>query len=294
MTIWAAASRNLKMHWRDRTGVFFSFLAPLIILMLFLGFLGNSQVDSLVDRVPGLARETAWWSVQSWLVGAICFTTTVTMPMGAIGVLVDDRIHSRLDDLLAAPVSRRVLAAGYTASALVTALIGTLGVWILGVGTMAVQGNPLPGPVAFAKTGLALIVSCAVFSGFATLLATAIRSQNAYAAFSTILGTMVGFVAGVYVPMGVLPAGVANTVTALPFAQAATLVRQPWAADSFAAMTQGAPVEVANSVSQDLGLTASIGGHGLPTWILWLSLLAYGLAFAAVAARGLGRVVRRG
>ena len=294
MTVLSCARRNLAMHWRDKTGVFFSLLAPLIILMLFLLFLGKTQVDSLVKEMPGLSRDTAQWAVQALLVGSICFVTTMTMPLGGIGVLIEDRIHGRLDDILVTPASRRVLAGGYALSAFLTGLVGTLGIWLLGALVMVAQGLALPGLAAIAKTGAALVGSCAVFSALAVWLATGMRTQNAYAAVSTIFGTMVGFVAGVYVPMGVLPDSVANTVTALPFAQAATLIREPLTAESFAAMTAGAPAATADAASQDLGLTASVAGNPLSPWLLWLSLAVYGLIFGAFAVRGLARVVRRG
>ena len=39
--------RGIKIFLKDKAGVFFSLLAPLIVLMLYVIFLGDVQLDSL-------------------------------------------------------------------------------------------------------------------------------------------------------------------------------------------------------------------------------------------------------
>ena len=47
--------RGLKMYLSDKMAVFLSILSPLIILFLYLMFLGDIQYDSVVAKLEGLA-----------------------------------------------------------------------------------------------------------------------------------------------------------------------------------------------------------------------------------------------
>lgn len=64
------AGRNIKVFLRDRTSVFFSFLSVIIIILLYVLFLGDTMVKSLQDYVPdpNVARFFAdtWIMVGSW------------------------------------------------------------------------------------------------------------------------------------------------------------------------------------------------------------------------------------
>ncbi len=53
-----------------------------------------------------------------------------------------------------------------------------------------------------------------------------LRSQNAFTTLSTILGTLVGFVTGVYIPIGTLPEAMQWVVKLFPISHSAVLYRQ--------------------------------------------------------------------
>ena len=48
------ALRGIKIFLSDKMSVFFSLLAPIIILMLYVLFLGDIQYDSLKSAMEGL------------------------------------------------------------------------------------------------------------------------------------------------------------------------------------------------------------------------------------------------
>ena len=79
------ASRNLKLFFRDRAAVFFSLLAVLIIIGLYVLFLGDMVAGDLTG-VPG-----GRFLMDSWIMAGLLAVTSVTTTMGAVGVVVDDR-----------------------------------------------------------------------------------------------------------------------------------------------------------------------------------------------------------
>lgn len=49
--------RNIRVYYRDRGQVVLSLIAPLILLLLYILFLGNLQVDTLKGSLPGASDE---------------------------------------------------------------------------------------------------------------------------------------------------------------------------------------------------------------------------------------------
>ena len=85
-------SRHLKVFFRDKTSVFFSLLAVIIILALYLLFLGDVWAQDLV-KVVG-AKESTKALVSSWIMAGILAITSITTVMGAFGTIVNDRVNN--------------------------------------------------------------------------------------------------------------------------------------------------------------------------------------------------------
>ena len=61
--------RNLKLYLRDKAAVFFSFLSVIIIVFLYVLFLGAMQADNLAENfgdIPGVD-----WLVASWIMAGL-------------------------------------------------------------------------------------------------------------------------------------------------------------------------------------------------------------------------------
>ncbi|MDR0504373.1 MAG: hypothetical protein LBG70_00985, partial [Bifidobacteriaceae bacterium] len=62
------AQRNLRIFVRDRMGLFFAMLGPLILLFLYAAFLGKLRVDDLANHLPPGGRSVAEAAVVGWVV----------------------------------------------------------------------------------------------------------------------------------------------------------------------------------------------------------------------------------
>jgi len=73
------------------------------------------------------------------------------------------------------------------------------------------------------------------------LFASFLKSVSAFGILSTLLGTLIGFLTGVYVPVGVLPDAVQKVVTLVPFSHSAALLRQVFCEKPLAEVFAGVP-----------------------------------------------------
>ena len=134
-------SRNLKLYFRDRTSVFFSLLGVLIIIGLYVLFLGNL----IVKNLEGFVTVGARFTVDSWIMAGVLAVTTVTTTMGAYGAMVEDRSKKISRDFSSAPVKRSQLAAGYILSSFIIGMIMTVAALIIAeIYIVAYGGKLLP------------------------------------------------------------------------------------------------------------------------------------------------------
>ena len=97
--------RDARVYLRDRTSVFFSLLSVLIIVGMYALFLGDSTVRSIENNLGG-SVEGVHWMVDAWIMAGILAVSSMTVTLGALGVLVDDESRKRLGAFLVAPVKQ--------------------------------------------------------------------------------------------------------------------------------------------------------------------------------------------
>lgn len=281
-------SRNLRLFLRDRLNVFFSLLGAIILFALYTVFLANLQTVDLAESFPTATADQVRAFVDSWMFAGIVLITTVTTGLGAMSVLVDDGQSGRFRDFLVSPLRRSQLVLGYLLSAVVIAVglsLTVLGVSVLYLGIL--RGLWLS-PLALARSIAIVVLSCIAFTALSALVVSFVRTNGAFAGLSTIVGTVLGFIAAAYIPIGAFPAAVAGVMASLPFAQAGMLLRREFSDPALAELTTGVPGAV-GPLREVYGLDLEIGDWSVPTWFVVVILLAVSalcVALSAVRIRG--------
>ena len=128
-----------------------------------------------------------------------------------------------------------------------------------------------------------LALSCLAFAALSSFAVSFVRTAGAYSALSTIVGTILGFLAGAYIPVGALPEGVRTVVSALPFMQAALPIRQEMTADSLQVLAADQPA-AATELEEIFGITASVGDWAVTNTYVVFILAAMTVVFTLLAA----------
>src|SRR5208283_4812582 len=103
-TILTLASRNIRIYVRNRTSVFFSFLSVIIIIALYVLFLGKVQVDGIRKAVGDIQGIRPL--VDSWIMAGLLSVNAVTITLGVLGTMVFDIEYKRFPDFVVSPISR--------------------------------------------------------------------------------------------------------------------------------------------------------------------------------------------
>ncbi|QMS84556.1 ABC transporter permease [Candidatus Xianfuyuplasma coldseepsis] len=278
MTIlWQLVIRNLKLYLRDRAAVFFSFLSVIIILAMYILFLGKMQVDNLSSAYDGI--DGIDWLVATWIMAGIVTVSCVTVPLGALGKLIDDRADNIINDFYTSPINRNTLALSYLMSAWVIGFIMVMLNFVIGQVYVLSQGGEFLSLLQYAQMLGLMMLIIMTFSIFFFYLSLFIRTQNAWGLLNTLIGTFIGFLGGIYIPIGVLGDNVATVMNLLPTAHAVTIVRQVYMAKAIDFVFDGVPIEHYNNYAQLYGVSITINGYEMQNWQMIVSLIVFMVIF---------------
>ncbi len=275
--------RNLRVFLRDRLSVFFSFLSVLILILVYALFLGDLNLRDQGGH-PGVAPM-----MDAWLMAGVLTITTVTTTLGAMGTMVNDKSRKIDMDFVSSPISRPSIVGAYVLSAFLVGLIMSVATAALGVGYVVLRGGQMPsltdGLRLLGLTALSTLTSTAMMAA----LAGALKTNSAFGAASTLVGSLIGFLAGIYVPVGNLPGAVREVMSFIPQSQAASLLRQTLMAPYLNTVFAGAPPQAAEDLRRLFGVDLYLAGQPLAPGVQVLMLLAAAGLFFALAALMLRR-----
>ena len=263
--IYVLMIRNVKIFVRDRAAVLFSILSMLIVLMLMAVFLGNMNMDNTVEvleqyggvRDAALDREHAKSLVSMWTLAGVLLVNCVTVPMTVMGNMVADEAEGRLAAFYVAPVKRGKIALGYILSSWMIGIVLCLLTLMLGEGYLAVCGVEMLGASEVFKLVGMILMNTFLYAALAYLLALFVHSPGAWSGMLTVIGTLVGFVGAIYLPVGMLPEKIVSVLKALPVLHGASMMRSVCTKDTLAAAFAGLPAQVAEVYQSEMGITLS-------------------------------------
>lgn len=278
------AQRNLKLFFRDKAAVFFSMLAVFIIIGLYVLFLGDMLVGELEKMGEG-GRQV----IDSWIMAGVLAVTAITTTMGAFGTMVEDRSKKMLKDFSSSPIKRSSLAGGYIISSFIIGCIISVVTLILAEIYIVAYGGKLLSMLALLKVLGIMLLSVLSGSAMVFFIVTFFKSQNAFATASTIIGTLIGFITGVYIPIGSLPSAVQFIIKVFPVSHAAALFRQVMMEEPLSVTFANAPAEAVDSFKEMMGVTYQFNGSTVSMFMSILVLILTTVVFYVLAMWNLSR-----
>jgi len=276
------AGRNLRLFFRDRTQVFFSLLSVFIVIGLYVLFLGDMMNNGVA--APGIDTR---FLMDSWIMAGLVTVTSVTTIMGAFGILVEDKTRKIVKDFKSAPIQRWQMVAGYFFSAMAIGMIMCCVALALTELYVVSSGGRLLPPGALLRSLAVLLLAVLCSSAMIFCLASVFATSGSFGTASMLIGTMIGFLTGIYVPIGSMPEGVQTVIRIFPPTHAAVLLRQIMMEVPMGEVFAGAPPEVVRDFSSKLGVELTIFGKpsspGFSLLFLVLTTLCFfGLALVIV------------
>ena len=221
--------RNILVFFKDKTTLFFSMLAPLIVFFLYIVFLKDTYLSSLKESLTGLEEYVLASDIEnianSWLLAGLLGTSCITVSLNSLHVMVNDK-NSKIDyDYNSSPIKGYIVVLSYFTGAflntfLITASILTVGLIILNsIGSLYLGFNTV------ILLYLVTILGCASSTILMMIIVSFFKKSSALGAFSGIVSAAVGFVIGAYIPLGNFSNAIQGILSLVPGSHVACLYR---------------------------------------------------------------------
>lgn len=278
----ALIKRNIKLFFKDKGLFFSSLITPLILLVLYATFLGNTYRSSFLSALPEgftVADSLIDGLVGGQLISSLLAVCSVTVAFCSNLLMVQDKVTGARQDLTVTPVKRSVLALGYYIATALSTLIIFLITACAGFLYLAKTGWYLSGTdilLIFADVFLLVLFGTALSSIINVFLTT----QGQMSAVGTLVSAGYGFLCGAYMPISNFSEGLQKLLSFLPGTYGTSLLRNHAMRGVFEEMAEsGVPAEVMVGIKDSLDCNLYFFDHAVETSTMYCIL---GSAAAAV------------
>ena len=285
------SGRNIKRYFRDTGVILFSFLSVFIVVGLYMFFLKDMQVESIINvtgNLPGIEDM-----VVSWVVGGLLCIPAISVPLLIMCFRVDDFIDRKLDDLFVTSAKRSSILFGYLLSSWIVGFAMTLLTLTLCEGFIVINGGQLLSAIEIMKVIGIISLVIITFSGLSFAVVLLIKSKSAVTVVVSILNTLLGFMLGLFVPVGVLSPGIAAAIKVFPALQAASMLRNIFMKTALDKISSAAGLEATAAIKDTYGVDITIGGHLLETHDIIAILVILSVVFLSVCTLIVNRMKRK-
>lgn len=241
-------SRNLKVFFRDKTAVFFSLLAVLIVLGLYIFFLGDVWVDSF-PNIKGVKNL-----MNCWIIAGLIGVTSVTANMGAFGTMIEDKSKNKIKDFYVLPIKKSKIVGGYIISSFIVGSMMSVVTLIISQIYLVYSGVDVLNFKELTEVFLIILMTSLSNSAMILFIVSLFSSEKAFSTASTIVGTLIGFITGIYLPISMLPDSVQIIVKLFPTSHGISILRQIFMKKQMDISFADVPTNYINEFKESMGV----------------------------------------
>ncbi len=243
--------RNTKLFFKDKGMFFTSLITPMILLVLYITFLGDVYRDSFLMNLPQgvtISDKLLDGVVAAQLFSALLAVCCVTVSFCANMLLVQDKVTQARTDICMTPVKPSVLSMGYYISTLISSLL----ICYIATGACMIYMGIVGWYLSFTDVILVL-TDVFLLVMFGTVLSSVINfflsSQGQISAVGTIVSSGYGFICGAYMPISQFSKGLQKIISFLPGTYGTALLKDHAMRGAFEEMSaSGVPLSAVDEM----------------------------------------------
>lgn len=282
----ALIKRNIKLYFRDKGMFFSSLITPIILLILFITFLGSIYRDSFASALSaaGINADAALIDgcVGGQLISSLLAVTCITVAFCSNLIMIKDKTSGARRDLTVSPLHLSTLGFSYYLASLISTLIINLTAAAVSLAYLAFVGWYLS-----AADVLLLILDVFLLTMFGTALSSCVNfflsSDGQASAVGTIVSAGYGFICGAYMPVSNFSPVLQKILSFLPGTYGTVLLRNHAMRGAFRQMTKdGIPQEVIEKICDSVDCNLYFFGEKVSVSAMYLVLCASILLFIGI------------
>lgn len=282
----ALIKRNIKLYFRDKGMFFSSLITPIILLILFVTFLGSIYRDSFASALSaaGINADAVLIDgcVGGQLISSLLAVTCITVAFCSNLIMIKDKTSGARRDLTVSPLHLSTLGFSYYLAALISTLIINLTAAAVSLAYLAFVGWYLS-----SADVLLLILDIFLLTMFGTALSSCVNfflsSDGQASAVGTIVSAGYGFICGAYMPVSNFSPALQKILSFLPGTYGTVLLRNHAMRGAFRQMTKdGIPQEIIEKICDSVDCNLYFFGEKVSVSAMYMVLCASILLFIGI------------
>ena len=260
-------ARNVKVFFSDKSMFFASLITPMILLILYVTFLGRVFQNSLDQDALGVALSEGVINavVNGQILACLLAVCSVTVAFSSNLLMVNDKITGSTKDIDVSPVKSHTKSLAYFAATFISTIIINLVALVLCLIYIRTQNCWY----YELKDVLLLFGDVVLLSFFGTALASVVnfrlKTQGQLSAVANIVSAGYGFICGAYMPISNFSALLRDTIMFLPSTYFMSLIKNHALTAPFQEMTKiEIPTQAIDAVKTALDYKISFFSHEVP------------------------------
>jgi multidrug/hemolysin transport system permease protein len=272
----ALLKRNVKLFFKDKGLFLTSLITPMILLVLYVTFLGNVYRDSFLMGIPptmAVTERLIDGIVAGQLFSSLLAVSCVTVAFCSNMLMVQDKTSGARRDMLIAPLKASTLGISYYLATMISTLLISLSATAVCLIYVATVGWYLT-----LADLLLLLLDVFLLVLFGTALSSLVNffltSQGQISAVGTIVSSCYGFICGAYMPISQFPERLQKVISFLPGTYGTSLLREHAMRSAFERLkSDGIPTEVIEPIKDIVDCNLYFFDHAVPEWGKYLVLI---------------------
>lgn len=285
----AITGRNFKIYIRDKGAVFFSLLSMFIVIGLMVFFLGDVTAESvteLLGQFPGrdaaADEENAKLLILAWTCAGVISINAVTVTLSVFSAMVKDKASGRIHAIYTAPMSRMSMALGYVLAAWEASVFVCILTLVIMELYCVFSGMEMFSLVVHLKLMGMIMVNSFAYATFMYVMAIFVKSEGAWSGMGTVVGTLVGFLGGIYLPIGQLSESIGSIMKCTPILYGAAMFRDVMTLDILNKTFDGVPEDLIQEYREAMGIDLTVGKRRVFVYEELILLLIFGAVFLMI------------
>ena len=257
-------ARNVKVFFSDKSMFFASLITPMILLILYVTFLGRVFHNSLDQDALGVALPDSVINavVNGQILACLLAVCSVTVAFSSNLLMVNDKITGSAKDIDVSPVKSHTKSLAYFAATFISTIIINLVALVLCLIYIRTQNCWY----YELKDVLLLFGDVVLLSFFGTALASVVnfglKTQGQLSAVANIVSAGYGFICGAYMPISNFSALLRDSIMFLPSTYFMSLIKNHALTAPFQEMAKTEiPAQAIDAVKTALDYKISFFSH---------------------------------
>lgn len=264
--IWHLTRRNILIFFQNKTTLIFSMMAPILILVIYILFMGEFQIDSIRQMLPtevDVSDKEIAMVANSWMIAGILGISSLTISLNSMFVAISDRERGIVDDFTASPVRLVNLTLSYFISAFIITFFLSFVFLVVAILYLFFASG-----ISFSLASLAELLGILTLSSlsaviFVMCLTAFFKHTSTAASFTGVYSALIGFLIGAYLPSSILPLGIQNVANLIPGSHATGLFRVVLMNPIFERLSASLPASTIEEIKNNYGFSLNLFGGEL-------------------------------